>query len=49
VACSQCKGGGVNLIDHFNGQFKAGALCWLCRFATSYILSSNSSFSTTHT
>ncbi|CAL9247267.1 unnamed protein product [Arabidopsis halleri] len=31
VACSQCKGGGVNLIDHFNGQFKAGALCWLCR------------------
>ncbi|KAG2293087.1 hypothetical protein Bca52824_039756 [Brassica carinata] len=24
VACSQCKGGGVNLTDHFNGQFKAG-------------------------
>ncbi|WZZ00234.1 hypothetical protein YC2023_072562 [Brassica napus] len=31
VACSQCKGGGVNLTDHFNGQFKAGGLCWLCR------------------
>lgn len=30
----------MNLIDHFNGQFKAGALCWLCRFATSYLLSS---------
>ncbi|KAF8081616.1 hypothetical protein N665_0874s0010 [Sinapis alba] len=30
VACSQCKGGGVNLIDHFNGQFKAGDSCWLC-------------------
>ncbi|CDY21794.1 BnaA06g20630D [Brassica napus] len=31
VACFQCKGGGVNLTDHFNGQFKAGGLCWLCR------------------
>ncbi|KAK9706162.1 hypothetical protein RND81_07G108000 [Saponaria officinalis] len=31
VACGQCKGGGVNTQDHFNGQFKAGALCWLCR------------------
>ncbi|CAN8254909.1 unnamed protein product [Cochlearia groenlandica] len=30
VECSQCKGGGVNLIDHFNGRFKAGGLCWLC-------------------
>lgn len=30
VACSQCKGGGVNLIDHFNGQFKVGDSCWLC-------------------
>ncbi|KAL1112916.1 hypothetical protein E1A91_D02G158200v1 [Gossypium mustelinum] len=29
--CSQCKGTGVNLVDHFNGQFKAGGLCWLCR------------------
>lgn len=26
----------MNLIDHFNGQFKAGGLCWLCRFATSF-------------
>ncbi|CAA3024215.1 uncharacterized protein LOC111412956 isoform X4 [Olea europaea var. sylvestris] len=31
VPCSQCKGSGINSIDHFNGQFKAGALCWLCR------------------
>ncbi|XP_050386950.1 protein BUNDLE SHEATH DEFECTIVE 2, chloroplastic-like isoform X2 [Argentina anserina] len=30
-ACSQCKGTGVNSEDHFNGQFKAGGLCWLCR------------------
>ncbi|KAG8500870.1 hypothetical protein CXB51_002886 [Gossypium anomalum] len=22
---------GVNSVDHFNGQFKAGGLCWLCR------------------
>ncbi|KAL3629571.1 metal homeostatis protein bsd2 [Castilleja foliolosa] len=29
--CSQCQGAGVNSEDHFNGQFKAGALCWLCR------------------
>ncbi|KAJ6816648.1 uncharacterized protein M6B38_415100 [Iris pallida] len=29
--CSQCEGTGVNSVDHFNGQFKAGALCWLCR------------------
>ncbi|KAI3446945.1 hypothetical protein Pfo_003610 [Paulownia fortunei] len=29
--CSQCQGTGVNSVDHFNGQFKAGALCWLCR------------------
>ncbi|KAA3476920.1 chaperone protein DnaJ-like [Gossypium australe] len=29
--CSQCKGTGVNSVDHFNGQFKAGGLCWLCR------------------
>ncbi|XP_044472213.1 protein BUNDLE SHEATH DEFECTIVE 2, chloroplastic-like isoform X2 [Mangifera indica] len=29
--CSQCKGTGVNSVDHFNGQFKAGASCWLCR------------------
>ncbi|XP_043699186.1 protein BUNDLE SHEATH DEFECTIVE 2, chloroplastic isoform X2 [Telopea speciosissima] len=31
VLCSQCKGSGVNSVDHFNGQFKAGGLCWLCR------------------
>ncbi|XP_038889638.1 protein BUNDLE SHEATH DEFECTIVE 2, chloroplastic-like [Benincasa hispida] len=31
VLCSQCKGTGVNSVDHFNGQFKAGSLCWLCR------------------
>ncbi|EOY31062.1 hypothetical protein SCA6_011544 [Theobroma cacao] len=29
--CTQCKGTGVNSVDHFNGQFKAGGLCWLCR------------------
>ncbi|KAL8129561.1 hypothetical protein V2J09_018716 [Rumex salicifolius] len=31
VQCKQCEGKGVNSKDHFNGQFKAGALCWLCR------------------
>ncbi|XP_021817709.1 uncharacterized protein LOC110759878 isoform X2 [Prunus avium] len=31
ISCSQCKGTGVNSVDHFNGQFKAGGLCWLCR------------------
>ncbi|KAK8343864.1 hypothetical protein V6Z11_A07G042500 [Gossypium hirsutum] len=25
------NGIGVNSVDHFNGQFKAGGLCWLCR------------------
>ncbi|XVF48095.1 hypothetical protein PTKIN_Ptkin03bG0163900 [Pterospermum kingtungense] len=29
--CSQCQGTGVNAVDHFNGRFKAGGLCWLCR------------------
>ncbi|KAG9449616.1 hypothetical protein H6P81_009581 [Aristolochia fimbriata] len=29
--CTQCEGTGVNSVDHFNGQFKAGGLCWLCR------------------
>ncbi|EPS61528.1 hypothetical protein M569_13269, partial [Genlisea aurea] len=29
--CTQCGGSGVNSVDHFNGQFKAGGLCWLCR------------------
>ncbi|XP_018439617.1 protein BUNDLE SHEATH DEFECTIVE 2, chloroplastic isoform X2 [Raphanus sativus] len=37
VACSQCKGGGVNLIDHFNGQFKAGDSCWLLRKSLFYV------------
>ncbi|KMZ61886.1 hypothetical protein ZOSMA_4G01750 [Zostera marina] len=31
IQCKQCKGEGVNSVDHFNGRFKAGALCWLCR------------------
>ncbi|CAN1120492.1 Protein BUNDLE SHEATH DEFECTIVE 2, chloroplastic [Linum perenne] len=31
LACSQCKGSGVNSEDHFNGRFKVGGLCWLCR------------------
>lgn len=31
IQCTQCKGKGVNSQDHFNGQFKAGGLCWLCR------------------
>ncbi|XVF34666.1 hypothetical protein REPUB_Repub18cG0078500 [Reevesia pubescens] len=31
IQCGQCKGTGVNSVDHFNGQFKAGGLCWLCR------------------
>ncbi|GMY29312.1 protein BUNDLE SHEATH DEFECTIVE 2, chloroplastic-like [Fagus crenata] len=30
ILCSQCKGSGVNSVDFFNGQFKAGELCWLC-------------------
>ncbi|XP_065850097.1 protein BUNDLE SHEATH DEFECTIVE 2, chloroplastic-like isoform X2 [Euphorbia lathyris] len=30
VLCSQCKGDGVNSVDFFNGQFKAGESCWLC-------------------
>ncbi|KAH6757815.1 DnaJ/Hsp40 cysteine-rich domain superfamily protein [Perilla frutescens var. hirtella] len=29
--CGQCLGTGINSVDHFNGQFKAGASCWLCR------------------
>ncbi|KAJ0091060.1 hypothetical protein Patl1_13092 [Pistacia atlantica] len=29
--CSQCNGTGVNSVDHFNGLFKAGGSCWLCR------------------
>lgn len=31
VACSQCQGDGLNSVDHFNGRFKAGTVCWLCR------------------
>lgn len=30
VLCSQCKGCGVNSVDFFGGQFKAGDSCWLC-------------------
>ncbi|KAL7181911.1 hypothetical protein ACSBR1_040759 [Camellia fascicularis] len=30
VICSQCKGSGVNPVDYFGGQFKAGESCWLC-------------------
>ncbi|XP_022731614.1 uncharacterized protein LOC111286087 isoform X3 [Durio zibethinus] len=29
--CSQCKGTGVNTVDRYYGQLKAGGLCWLCR------------------
>ncbi|KAL5975829.1 hypothetical protein ACLOJK_020157 [Asimina triloba] len=35
VLCSQCKGTGVNSVDHFNGQFKAGGICWLCSHSRS--------------
>ncbi|KAL3691322.1 hypothetical protein R1sor_004973 [Riccia sorocarpa] len=31
VVCTQCKGEGVNTEDHFNGRFKVGTICWLCR------------------
>ncbi|XP_062228895.1 protein BUNDLE SHEATH DEFECTIVE 2, chloroplastic-like [Phragmites australis] len=31
IVCTQCKGSAVNSVDHFNGRFKAGAICWLCR------------------
>nr|AFK48738.1 unknown [Lotus japonicus] len=31
ILCTQCRGNGVNLVDHFNGRYKAGGLCWLCR------------------
>ncbi|KAL2622621.1 hypothetical protein R1flu_002826 [Riccia fluitans] len=31
VVCSQCHGNGLNTQDHFNGRFKAGTTCWLCR------------------
>ncbi|KAA8525452.1 hypothetical protein F0562_007312 [Nyssa sinensis] len=30
LLCSQCKGSGVNSVDFFDGQFKAGESCWLC-------------------
>ncbi|GAB2216067.1 hypothetical protein Droror1_Dr00023834 [Drosera rotundifolia] len=29
--CHQCEGSGINSKDHFDGRFKAGAMCWLCR------------------
>ncbi|TYG97844.1 hypothetical protein ES288_A10G069800v1 [Gossypium darwinii] len=41
--CSQCKGTGVNSVDHFNGQFKAGGLCWLCSCRNWHILGSKKS------
>ncbi|KAL8152572.1 hypothetical protein V2J09_010332 [Rumex salicifolius] len=31
LQCKQCEGNGVNSVDHFDGRFKAGGLCWLCR------------------
>jgi hypothetical protein len=40
--CTQCEGSGVNSADHFNGRFKAGALCWLCRYNRSSCLTRNS-------
>lgn len=30
--CGQCEGGGINIVDHYDGRFKAGASCWLCRY-----------------
>lgn len=36
--CSQCEGTGINLVDHFNGQFKAGAKCWICRLISNYFV-----------
>ncbi|XWS72662.1 hypothetical protein CRYUN_Cryun02cG0059600 [Craigia yunnanensis] len=30
VLFSQCKGSGLNSVDFFNGQLKAGDSCWLC-------------------
>ncbi|TYI23499.1 hypothetical protein ES332_A06G169400v1 [Gossypium tomentosum] len=41
--CSQCKGTGVNSVDHFNGQFKASELCWLCNCRNWHILGSKES------
>lgn len=32
IVCKQCEGNGVNSVDHFNGRFKAGGTCWLCRY-----------------
>ncbi|THG13772.1 hypothetical protein TEA_004486 [Camellia sinensis var. sinensis] len=34
ILCPQCEGNGVNSVDHFNGRFKAGGLCWLCSWNT---------------
>ena len=33
----------MNLIDHFNGLFKVGDSCWLCRLAYIFLFSSSSS------
>lgn len=37
IQCTQCEGKGVNTKDHFNGQFKAGGLCWLCRYLVIFL------------
>eukprot|EP00898_Chlorokybus_atmophyticus_P006022 jgi/Chlat1/6420/Chrsp45S05923 len=31
VVCNQCQGTGRNTEDFFQGRFKAGETCWLCR------------------
>jgi len=31
--CGQCAGGGVNQEDLFQGRFKKGDVCWLCKGA----------------
>jgi len=36
VTCRQCEGG-LNLKDHFEGRFKTGQLCWLCRYCSSTV------------
>ena len=46
VQCAQCQGTGVNSEDHFNGRFKAGGLCWLCRYAQKALPAFNDILST---
>ncbi|TYJ13761.1 hypothetical protein E1A91_A10G072100v1 [Gossypium mustelinum] len=45
IVCAYWKGNGtrVNSVDHFNGQFKAGGLCWLCSCRNWHILGSKES------